>query len=159
MKRFFLAAAATSLLVTPAPASAKRLNLTMNFGQDVLIAENGAVALRAQCLANEGGLDILRVYATTTSPAVLRGHANYPGAGSFLTPASVPAASQVVQSVVTTGLEGFNAGFDGGFVLNVATQEGITVRNETVLLGINSGDDDCLLSLDLTPVKKFKEAK
>lgn len=160
MKTLLIGAALAALLVSPAPSAAKRHSLVFTYGQDVLVAKNGTVSVRAQCLANQAGLDVLRVYAATTAPAVARGWSvYYPGDGSYLMPATEPTAATLGQATQSTGDEFFAVGFDSGAVMDVATQVGLAVRAETMLMGVNSGGDDCLLSVDIIPFKKFKEAK
>lgn len=157
MKGILMGAALAALLVTPAPSAAKRYNLTLKFGQDVLVAKHGTVSVRAQCLANQGGSDLLRIYAATTATAIsLNG---FTGNGSYLTPMT-PAPAAVLGTVTAVlGVEKFGYTIDKGGVMDVVTQVGLAVRGETALLGLNSGGDDCLLSVDLVPFKKFKEAK
>jgi len=160
MKRYLLLAAIAATLVAPAAAHAKRYNLLMTYGQDILVAgKEDDVAIRAQCIQNEGGMgaDVLRVYAVVGHNSVMKGGGNsYTGNGLYLT-AVTPAASASVSGVsALTGDEYFQSAIDAGFVLNLTTRRGFTFTLESSVLGLNSGANDCLLSINLDAIKKFK---
>jgi len=159
MKRYLLLAAMAATLVAPAAAHAKRYNLLMTYGQDILLAGKvDDVAIRAQCIQNEGGMgfDVLRVYAVVAQNSVLRGSNSYPGNGSYLTAVTPAASAQVNVVSALTGDENFNGTIDSGFVLNLTTRHGFTYTAETTVLGLNSGANDCVLSINLDAIKKFK---
>lgn len=117
--------------------------------------------IRAQCVENEGGNNVVRVYAVTQNNAVvatLFGDA-YTGNGNYLTPATVPADSELLLLGAPQGVESAGGGIDGAVVVNLTTQNGFGLAQESALLGLNLGDGDCHLSFDLDKIKKFKAAK
>jgi len=157
MKRFLMGVALAALLLPPAPSAAKRHNLTLKFGQDVLVAKHGTVSVRAQCLANHAGADRLQIYAATTGIAVSLGA--FMGNGSYLTPMTLADEATIIAAAAAVGAEQYGSTIDRGGVMDVFTQTGLAFQTATALLGLNSGGDDCLLSIDVVPFKKFKEAK
>ena len=159
MKKLLVVAALASSLLAPQAADAKRYNLTMTFGQDILLASNGSVTVRARCILNDFGIDRLQVYATTTSNAVMRAANSYAGNGSYLTAVTAPSASLLTQVGVATGTEFVAGSIDSGYVVNIESAQGFVVRTESSPLGVNTGGDDCLLSIDLVAIKKFKVPK
>ncbi|MFN2375082.1 MAG: hypothetical protein ABR538_01005 [Candidatus Binatia bacterium] len=87
----------------------------MNFNQDVLLAKNGPVTLRASCIENDG---------------------------SYLTAVTPPDLSGIARVEVGTGQERVFGSIDGGYVLNIESMQGFVVRVESSLLGLNTGGDD-----------------
>lgn len=161
MKKIHAALALAALLAGPATAEAKRYSLVLDYGQDVLVAGKDDLNIRAQCVENEGGLDVARIYAVTQDNAVavtVFGDTYY-GNGSYLTSVAVPADSELLARSATSGVEAFLSVLDGGFVLNLTTQNGFGVSAESAIIGLNLGDGDCHLSFDLDKIKKFKAAK
>lgn len=165
MNRALLIAILAFAIMAPSAAVAKRINRSLIFGQDALLAKNGPVSLRARCVLNDGGFDRVEVYATTTSNAVMRGavggvfHGVYNGNGTYLTAVSPPESAVVAGILANTGEERVNNAIDGGFVVNIAEMRGFTIRAESSLLGINTGGKHCILSLDFDALKKFKLPK
>lgn len=158
MKAFILLGMMAAALAAPTAAHAKRQNLILNFGQDVLIAGKDDVAIRAQCVQNEGGFDVVRVYAVSANDAVAdASFGNYTGDGDYLTSMSTPLQGMLTFHQKTSGVEGFYAQSDGGHVLNLTTMHGYVLTVESTMLGLNSNGNDCLLSVDVQEVKKFKE--
>lgn len=160
MKRIFTVTAMAVLMLVPALAQAKRVNRTLIFGQDTLIEGKDDISIHAQCIQNDGGSgdDRIRVYAVTQDDAILRGTDNYLGS-SFLTSVTPPADSEIMTFYATSGQEAFTHRIDLGFVMNLTTGRGFTFTAETSLLGLNSNGIDCMLSIDLDKIKKFKAAK
>jgi len=161
MKTLVIIGLLAMALVAPPAAHAKRYNLALNFGQDVLVVGKDDVGIRAQCVQNEGGMgsDVVRIYAVTANNAVLRGSfGGYYGDGSYLTPATPISASPITFTSTTSGQEYFYTWADSGSVLNLTTMHGYELNAESTVLGLNSGGDDCLVSVDVKEIKKFKEA-
>lgn len=159
MKKLTTLAVLVAALALPAAAQAKRYNLIMTFGQDILLAgKEDDVAIRAQCIQNENamGYDVVRVYAKTAHNAALRGSDTYGGNGFYLTAVTAPSDSEAVAVAVTTGQEYFGVPIDAGMVLNLTTRRGFTWTSESVIAGINNGANDCVLSINLDAIKKFK---
>lgn len=158
MKAFVILGLVAAVLMAPQAAHAKRQNLILNFGQDVLIAGKDDVGVRAQCVQNEGGVDVVRIYAVTANNAVLDGaFTGHFGNGDYLT-----AMSPLPDSVLTfnqqgTGMESIYTWSDGGHVLNLTTMHGYVLTFEATMLTLNLGGNDCMLSVDVSEVKKFKE--
>jgi hypothetical protein len=79
----------------------QRVSAKLAFGEDVQLVANGPVSLRAQCVQNEGGNSMLRVYARTTEAnGYVQGHADKHGGptpADFLQPAT-PIAESVLWS-------------------------------------------------------------
>lgn len=162
MNQRILAPLLSLLLLAPAAAEAKRYNLTLTFGQDVLVVGDESVAVRARCVQNEsgGGLDAVRLYATTSENAVLRGaFTSYTGDGDYLTSSTLPLSSQLTFHYGPTGVEGFYTWSDAGFVQNLTTQTGFALRAEATVLGLNTSGADCLVSVDVESIRKFRAAE
>lgn len=158
MKRTLIFAALLATLVSPAAAHAKRYNLLLDFGQDVLVVGKDDVGVRAQCVQNDGGFDLVRLYAVTANNAVMHGaFAGYPGNGNYLTGVTPVISSMLGAGGASTGQENFSAMIDGGKVLNLTSMHGYTVNLESTVFGVNAGPSDCTLSVDIREVKKFKE--
>ena len=158
--RLLVASTFAIVALAPAAAHAKRVSLALAFGDDVLLAGDETLSLRAQCLANDAGSDRVRIYAVTASNAVLRGVDGYGGNGSYLLPGTPVVDSELARSSVTPGTE--QAGFQidaGAFVFNLEARIGYGLAQETTVLTLNVGAADCLLSADIETIKKFKEAK
>jgi hypothetical protein len=160
MKKSLILLALVAASLAPQVAHAKRYNLTMTFGQDILIAgKETDIAIRAQCLLNQGGLDQVRVYAVTANNAVLRSFDSYTGNGTYLTAVTPVVDSELFVVNATTGLEFFGSVIDSGYVLNLTTMHGFAYSLESTVAGTNSGVNDCILSMNLDAIKKFKVAQ
>jgi hypothetical protein len=61
----------------------QRVSAKLAFGEDVQLVANGPVSLRAQCVQNEAGNSIVRVYARTTeADSYFQGHSDRGGGSS-----------------------------------------------------------------------------
>jgi hypothetical protein len=61
----------------------QRVSAKLAFGEDVQLVANGPVSLRAQCVQNEGGNSVVRVYARTTeADSYFQGHSDRGGGSS-----------------------------------------------------------------------------
>lgn len=159
MKKYLVLAAMAATMVAPGAAQAKRYNLIMTFGQDVLVAgKEDDVAIRAQCIQNDGfGNDVVRVYAKVGHNSVMKGIDYFGGAGSYASAATAPADAEVLVGGDQTGTEFFGNQIDSGFVLNLTTMHGYAFTLESSILGVNGGGtNDCVLSINLDAIKKFK---
>src|SRR5688572_30144302 len=125
MKTTLMFLALAALVSMPGAAEAKRYSLALNFGQDVLVTGKDDAGIRAQCIQNEGGNDVVRVYAVTANDAVFRGALNgYYGDGFYLT-AVTPAPSAVVTVLAyATGTSLVYSQSDAGTMLNLTTMHG-----------------------------------
>jgi len=77
----------------------QRVSAKLAFGEDVQLVANGPVSLRAQCVQNEGGSSIVRVYARTTeADGYFLGHTDKSGGATpadFLQP-TTPIAESIL---------------------------------------------------------------
>lgn len=143
--------------LAPATADAKRVSLALSHGDDVLVVGDETLSVRAQCMADDGGVNKVRLYAVTSSDAVMRGFNSYLGNGSYLTPGSPAAMSVLSQVIIAPGVEVAGLNVDVGFfVFNLAEREGYAFSAETTALTLNLGGSDCLVSADYETIKKFK---
>lgn len=160
MKQLLVVSALAALFVAPSAAEAKRYNLTMTFGQDVLLVGKDDINLRARCLQNDGGSDKVQVYAVTASNAVLRGTlGSYLGNGNYLTAVTPIELSRLLSKSTATGTPQMVNDIDGGSVLNLATKRGFTLSAESSILGLNVNGNDCTLSVEIDKITKFKVPK
>lgn len=158
MKKHLILAAVAAILLSPPAAYAKRYNLDLSFGQDVLVVGKDDVGLRVQCLQNQGGNDVLRLYAVTANDAVSRGaYGSYNGDGSYLTPVTPAISSTLGALQYPTGTEVILNNTDAGGVLNLTTMHGYTLNVESAVFALNAAGSDCLFSIDVSEVKKFKQ--
>lgn len=165
------------VLMLCAPAightSYKNLNLTMEYGQDVKLKEYHDIILRARCLRLDGnqadsesiasgkqGEDILFIYATTTSPAILRGEDNYVGDGSYLTTGTPAYLSRMLLITAPNGVERFDNGVNGSWVLGLADLHGLTIAADKAVLAVNPlGRQGCYFSVMIDKITVSKAGK
>lgn len=149
----------------PFSAHAKRTSLALTFGQDVEIISKDDVSLRAACVENapsEEGDDLVMVYASTTaSAAVMEGEDSFSGDGDYLLSTTPSTDSQLLSN--NSGDEDFDNDSDEGFVLSLDTLTGFVVHGDSAILAVNPSspetDADCLISVDIEKIKKFKTVK
>lgn len=144
----------------------KDINLHVNFDTDTPIMSDGTVALRAQCVLDEGGKSIIRIYATTTSATgtVLDGSDNFQGeGGDFLLPGTQPKDAELLRRRVDTGETWWDNDTGEGFVLDTSRLAdtnrvyGFKVDGESGVLGITP--EGCYISIGLKRIRHYKNAK
>ena len=116
-------------------------------GQTETIAENGPLALRAQCIETAEGNDIVRIIATTTAPgSALQGRNRLNSAATgFLEPTTLPGASQLLRSQAPIGTPSVNNDNNKGFVA-APTGEALTIDGEATVLALNYAGGECRAS-------------
>jgi hypothetical protein len=132
----------------------QRVSAKLAFGEDAQLIANGPVSLRAQCVENEGGDSLVRVYARTTEADGYLLDAPTPLAGGsapadFLQPTTTIADSTVWElrqlTGKTTPLVGHGAGTG-----TVAAKSGAVIAGDgqQVLLGLRgfTGGDCSVLA-------------
>ncbi len=167
---------ATLLLLLPLSAQAgyKNYNLSMLYGQDVAVKSYHDVTLRARCqrvaaqqVQDESGApvdiagrDILFLYAVVTRPAILRGHDNYLGNGSYLNRTTPPSLSRLMTIESPTGVERFDNGVNGAWVLDLIDRTGMSLAADKAVLAVNPHEHDgCYVSVMFDKITPSKEAK
>lgn len=116
-------------------------------GQEEVVAQNGSLTLRAQCLENIGaGNDVVRIVAETTQPgAALEGadNLNSPDTG-FLEPTTPAEDRELVRNQAPTGVPSVDNDGNDGFVA-AAGGEALAINGESTVLGLNFGGGECRL--------------
>lgn len=145
-------------------AGAKRVNVHMAFGTDVLIITNQTVSLRGQCVLIDGfGDSRVSLYATTTSPTgtVLEGTDTFNGTNrNFLSPSTLPEDARLISNSALVGEVNWDNDTSEGFVLdtfNLGSSNkppGLAVVGDTAILGLTG--DGCYISVVIEKIKKFK---
>lgn len=148
-------------------AKGRQFNLQLDFDTDTPIASTKTVGLRAQCILNEDGKSILRIYGTTIleTGVVLDGSDNFQGdEGKFLSPETIPGDAELLRARVETGETYWDNDPSEGFLLDTSRLTdinrvtGFVVAGEQTILGITP--NGCYVSVKLIkPNKKFKKAK
>ncbi len=155
-------------------AGAKRVNVHMAFGTDVLIIANKTVSLRAECILDDGGVTeedpleprtVVRLYATTTSSTgtVMDGADNFDGnlAGDFLLPTTLPEDAELMRETTEVGTVDWDNDTSEGFVLDTSDlansnkAPGLAVEGDTAIFGLTA--DGCYISVAIEKIKKFKD--
>lgn len=173
MKRFVCGlVAAAGLLPAVALADYKTYNKTLVYNQDVWLKKYHDITIRARCLRLDSwdpasdaeydpvGYDVLYVYATADNPAILRGHDNYLGNGSYLTHSTPPQYSRLAQVMAPTGEERFDNGINGGWAIGLFDRRGLSLDADKSALAVNPfGHEGCYISLMLDKITEPGRAK
>lgn len=117
------------------------------FGEEQVIAENGAVSFVAQCLTGvEGTEDRVRVLGqTTVDGAALDGITDRRGPTNFLE-TTTPEDERILVSLTQLAGQSNVAGeIDQGFVM-APDGKMITVNSECLAIGLNYAGSDCLVA-------------
>jgi hypothetical protein len=116
-------------------------------GQQRLIARHGAISLVAQCHANVGGNDRVRIVAaTTTDGAAMAGQNSYTGASGNTLDTSTAVDARVFRSAsVATNSTSVSRTVDSGFVM-APDGKTLTIDAETNALGLNYAGARCVLA-------------
>lgn len=143
----------------------KRVNMHLNFGQDILLLANKTVSMRAQCVENEppSFQDVLRVYGTTTAATgtVTVGVDNFNGTlGDFLTPNTSPLNAELmkINNFISGDTRWFTSNSLGGYILdtnpaNNNKPAGLMFNSLSAVVGVNP--DGCFLSVGIEKINEF----
>ena len=161
-KSLYLVPLLLGLSVPGAALAGKKVSVGLNFGETTSLVKNGSLELRAQCVLNEGGDDVIRVFAVTTEAgSYLEGSDELEGDGDYLTAATLAADAELIVEQDDTGLESFDNDSDEGWVF-APSGSFISVNGDEALLAVNpaGSEFDCLVSAEFTTGKRsFKAAK
>ena len=145
----------------PGAAIAKPVSVGLTFGQTTTLAKKGSLEVRAQCVQNEGGADVIRVFAVTTEAnCYMDGSDDYQGDGDYLQPTTIPADAELIRNSSSTGVEEIENDTDDGWAF-CPSGSFISVVGDTSLLAVNPAGSkfDCLVSVEIGTGIKFKAVK
>lgn len=144
----------------------RNISLHLNFDTDTPIVSDGTVGLRAQCLLNEGGFSLIRIYATTTSytGTVLDGSDDFDGGveDGFLLPGTAIKDAELLRLRVNTGGTRWDNYTEQGFLLDTSRLTdtnrvyGFAVDGDSSALGLTP--DGCYINMKLRSIRQFKNA-
>jgi hypothetical protein len=127
-----------------------RVSAKLSFGEDRQLVANGPVSLHAQCIADEAGASVLRVYSKTTEANSFQDGSNDFSGGSlpgdFLQPDTMPVDATVwsIDQATTNTEPRVQNHIDSGFVA-AASGPMISGNGEEVLLGLHAFGADCAI--------------
>ena len=160
-KSLYLVPLLLGLSIPGAALAGKKVSVGLNFGETTSLVKSGSLELRAQCVLNEGGDDVIRVFAVTTEAgSYLEGADELEGDGDYLTPATPAADAELLREDVSTGDESFDNDSDEGWVF-APSGTFISVIGDEALLAVNPAGSvfDCLVSAVFeTGKRSFKAA-
>lgn len=143
------------------------VSLHFNFDTDTPIVSDGPVALRAQCLSDEGGYSLMRIYATTTlsTGTVLIGSDTFDGGNEdgFLLPGTAIKDAELIKLRTLIGETRWDNYSHQGFLIGTSRLTdtnnvyGFSVNGDSSVLGIT--DDGCYIDMKLRKVRHFKKAR